>query len=96
MLTTLALAGKFNECAGIILGTFIKCEREKKPYEGGLDLTLEEVVENTLVKYNKPIIYNFKAGHNFPQPTIALGTTVYIDAELKQVEFLESGTSANQ
>jgi len=53
-------------------------------------------VENTLVKYKKPIIYNFKAGHNFPQPTIALGTTVYIDAELKQVEFLESGTSANQ
>ena len=94
MLTSLALAGKFDDCAGIILGTFVNCEREKKAYEGGLDLTLEEVAENTLLKYNKPIIYNFKAGHNFPQPTLALGTKVNIDADLKQVIFLESGTSS--
>ena len=93
MLTSLALAGKFHDCAGIILGTFVKCEREKKAYEGGLDLPLEEVVDNTLVKYKKPIIYNFKAGHNFPQPTMALGTKVRIDADMKEVEFLESGTS---
>ena len=93
MLTTLALAGKFNDCVGIILGSFVKCEREKKAYEGGLDLPLEEVVNNTLVKYKKPIIYNFKAGHNFPQPTMALGTKVRIDADMKEVEFLESGTS---
>ena len=94
MLTTLALAGKFHDCAGIILGTFVKCEREKKAYEGGLDLTLEEVVENTLIKYNKPIIYNFKAGHNFPQPTMALGTKVHIDSDMKKIIFLESGTSS--
>ena len=93
MLTSLALAGKFHDCAGIILGTFVNCEREKKAYEGGLDLPLEEVVDNTLVKYKKPIIYNFKAGHNFPQPTMALGTKVRIDADMKEVEFLESGTS---
>ena len=92
MLTSLALAGKFDDCAGIILGTFVKCEREKKAYEGGMDLAFEEVVENTLVKFNKPIIYNFKAGHNFPQPTIALGTKISIDADMKQVVFLESGT----
>ncbi|HHZ01197.1 MAG TPA: LD-carboxypeptidase, partial [Tissierellia bacterium] len=92
MLTSLALAGKFDDCAGIILGSFVKCEREKKAYEGGLDLTLEEVVDNTLVKYKKPIIYNFKAGHSFPQPTMALGTLVRIDADKKEVEFLESGT----
>ncbi|HOK49220.1 MAG TPA: LD-carboxypeptidase, partial [Sedimentibacter sp.] len=48
MLTSLALAGKFDDCAGIILGSFVKCEREKKAYEGGLDLTLEEVVDITL------------------------------------------------
>lgn len=93
MLTTLALAGKFDDCSGIILGTFVNCEREKKAYEGGLDLPLIEVVENTLTKFNKPIIYNFKAGHNFPQPTMALGTNVKIDADLRQVIFTESGTS---
>ncbi|MGB4439149.1 MAG: LD-carboxypeptidase, partial [Sedimentibacter sp.] len=63
MLTTLALSGKLEQCEGVILGTFVNCEREKKAYEGGLDLTLEEVVKNTIVPFNKPIIYNFKAGH---------------------------------
>ena len=91
MLTTLALAGKFDDCAGVILGTFVNCEREKKAYEGGLDLTLEEVVENTIVPFKKPVIYNFKAGHSFPQPTLALGTKVKIDADLRQVIFTESG-----
>ena len=91
MLTSLALAGKFDDCLGIILGTFTNCQREKKAYEGGLDLTLEEVVENTLVRYNKPIIYNFKAGQNFPRPTRALGTKVIIDENLKVLIFTESG-----
>ena len=92
MLTTLSLAGKFDDCRGIILGSFVNCEREKKAYEGGLDLTLEEVVENTLLKFRKPILYNFKAGHNVPQPTMALGTNVIIDADKKSVIFSESGT----
>lgn len=91
MLTTLAMAGKFDDCKGVILGTFVNCQREQKSYEGGLDLTLEEVVENTIVPFNKPVIYNFKAGHSFPQPTLPLGTKVRIDAGTRQVEFLESG-----
>ena len=92
MLTSLALAGKFGDCSGIIFGTFTNCERETKAYEGGLDLPLQEVFVNTLLRYKKPIILNFKAGHNFPQPTMALGTNVIIDADLKQVIFTESGT----
>lgn len=91
MLTTLALAGKFEQCSGIIFGTFTGCEREEKAYEGGLDLTLEEVIYNTVVPFNKPIISNFKAGHSFPQPTLPLGTKVKIDASVNKVVFTESG-----
>lgn len=91
MLTTLALAGKFDDCKGIIFGTFTGCMREEKAYEGGLDLTLEEVLNNTVVPYNKPIITNFRAGHNFPQPTIPFGTKVSINADDKLVLFTESG-----
>lgn len=91
MLTTLALAGKFEQCAGIIFGTFTGCEREEKAYEGGLDLTLEEVINNTVTLFNKPIISNFKAGHSFPQPTLPLGTKVKIDANINRVIFTESG-----
>jgi len=63
----------------------------KKSYEDGLDLPLEEVFNNTLVKYNKPIISNFRAGHNYPQPTIAFGTFVEMDADKKEIVFTESG-----
>lgn len=91
MLTTLSLAGKFEQCKGVIFGTFTSCEREEKSYEGGLDLSLDEVIRNTVVPFNKPIINNFKAGHSFPQPTLALGTNVKIDADLNKVIFTESG-----
>jgi len=91
MLTSLALAGKFKDCEGIIIGTWTNCEREKKSYEGGYDLPLEEVLNNTLVKYNKPIISNFRAGHSYPQPTMAFGTIVEMDADNKQIIFTESG-----
>ncbi|MGD9568829.1 MAG: LD-carboxypeptidase [Sedimentibacter sp.] len=91
MLNTLALAGKFEQCAGVVFGTFVGCEREQKAYEGGLDLTLEEVINNTVVPFKKPIICNFKAGHSFPQPTLPLGTKVKIDADLNMVIFTESG-----
>ncbi len=91
MLTTLSLAGKFEKCAGVIFGTFTGCQREEKAYEGGLDLTLEEVINNTLVPFKKPIIGNFKAGHSFPQPTLPLGTKVMIDADNNKIIFSESG-----
>lgn len=92
MLTTLALAGKFEQCAGVIFGTFTGCEREEKAYEGGFDLTLDDVIKNTVLPFSKPIISNFKAGHSFPQPTLPFGTKVIINADNKKVIFTESGT----
>lgn len=91
MLTSLVLAGKFDDCEGILLGAWTNCEREKKSYEDGYDLPLEEVFKNTLVKFNKPIITNFRAGHIFPQATMAFGTHVKIDADKKEIVFTESG-----
>ncbi|WP_312699338.1 LD-carboxypeptidase [Sedimentibacter sp.] len=92
MLTSLSLAGKFKDCGAVIFGTFTNCKREQKAYEGGLDLTLEEVINNTVVPFNKPVIGNFRAGHNFPQPTIPLGTYVKLDAYNNKIIFTESGT----
>ena len=91
MLNSLALAGKFEDCNGIVLGTFTNCEREKKGYENGFDLPFDTVIKNTLSPYNKPIISNFRAGHNFPQPTMAFGTVVKMDADNKEIIFTESG-----
>lgn len=86
MLNSLALAGKFADCAGIILGTWNECEKEYDDYS----LTLHETIEEIIVPYKKPTINNFRAGHVHPQSIIALGTEVMLDATNKKVTFLES------
>lgn len=90
MLTSLSLAGKFDDCSGIILGTWTDCNPEEKG-DGNIDLSLEEVFNEILLPYKKPIITNFRAGHNQPQPVLAFGTKVIIDADKKEIIFTESG-----
>lgn len=86
MLNSLALAGKFKDCAGVILGTWKGCTKEHEKYS--LDLT---TMFNEIIKpFGKPVINNFRAGHVNPQITIPFGTKVRLDANKKEVEFLES------
>lgn len=91
MLNSLALSGKLEDCSGIILGTFTNCKQDIKNYENGIDLPLDTMLENTLTQLKKPIITNFRAGHNFPQPTIAFGTIVKMDADNLEITFTEGG-----
>ncbi len=88
MLTSLMLAGKFEDCSGIILGTFSNCEPEviigKKT-----DLDLSTIFSELILPYNKPTISNFRAGHNYPQATIPFGTKVRIESN--KIKFLEGG-----
>ena len=91
MLTALALAGKFQDCAGIILGSWTGCIAEKKGSYDGHDLPLETVFKEVIAPFNKPTILNLRAGHNYPQPTLAFGTQVRIDTKVPEIVFLESG-----
>ncbi|GAU77819.1 LD-carboxypeptidase [Fusibacter sp. 3D3] len=86
MLTALALAGKFNDCEGIILGTFSDCNPESKGY-GGTDLDLDTIFREVLMPFGKPILANLRAGHNFPQPTLAFGKVIHLDATEQIIEF---------
>ncbi len=90
MLTTLALAGKFNHCRGVILGTFTGCEREKKAYEGGFDLPLEDVIENTIVR-SASLSFTTSRQDTASRSQLSAWNTGKIDADLKQVVFMESG-----
>lgn len=87
MLTSLALAGKFDDCIGFIIGTFNNCTQQYKGYDEFYDLPLGEVINNTIVPYKKPIITNFLAGHNTPQPTLPFGRQVILDADNCTVTF---------
>lgn len=89
-LTALALAGKFDDCAGIILGTWSDCTPSEDDPAGFL--TLAEVFDEVVRPYRKPTINNFRSGHVYPQITIPMGIKVKLDATSGVVSFLECGT----
>jgi len=91
MLNSLALAGKFRDCAGIILGTWSGCRAEKKGSYDGQDLPLQTIFQEIIAPFNKPTIQNLRAGHNYPTATLAFGTKVRIDTEVPELVFLEPG-----
>lgn len=79
MLTQLALAGKFSDAAGIILGSFMNCN-EKGNHD---HFQIEDLFEKIIAPFAKPTIYNVCAGHCRPTLTLPLGVSAYLDADEK-------------
>lgn len=88
MLTSLMLAGKFDHVKGVILGTFSHCKPEDIKGKKR-DLELVDVIKEIILPYNKPTIMNLRAGHNYPQITLPLGSQVEIKGH--QVFISEAG-----
>ena len=90
-LTALALAGKFRDCAGILLGTFTDCE--EPPHDDPSDssvisdrtLTLQQIIEEVILPYKKPTLLNYRAGHMYPQSTLPMGAEISIDPVQKRI-----------
>ena len=86
MLNQLRLSGKLDDAVGIILGDFKKCDAK----EPDKSLTLEEVIDDYFRPLNKPIVYNLQAGHCEPMVTIPFGIKARLDADKKELIFLEN------
>ncbi len=92
-LTALSLAGKFKDCAGIILGTFAECEEppaDTVPSSTNIaesTLTLKQIIEEVVKPWGKPTIFNFRAGHIYPQSTIPLGMETSFNTDLSEIHF---------
>ncbi len=84
MLTHLKLAGKLDRVAGVLLGSFEKCERENGGY------TAAETLREILGGLDVPVLANFPAGHGPQNWPIPLGVKVRLDSVQSSVEFLES------
>lgn len=76
MLTTLRNAGKFRDCAGVVLGYFTDCN----PEDPHASLTLCEVFRELIVPAGKPAIWNFPCGHARPCCALPLGGPALLDA----------------
>lgn len=88
MLTQLALAGKFDDASGIVLGDWNNCE--SKIYSDSLNLM--EIFEDIIIPYGKPTIFNLKAGHCKPKVTLPFGVDALLDADEGKLIIKESAT----
>ncbi len=86
MLTHLRLAGKFDDCAGIVFGDFSDCPVEYPEF----GLTLEEVIRDCAAPCGKPIFSGLQAGHVTPKITLPLGARVRLDADACRLTVMES------
>lgn len=86
MLTQLRLAGKFDDCAGVVFGDFNHCEIEFKNYA----FTIEEIIRDVVAPSGKPIFMGVQSGHCIPKLTLPLGTRCRMDADTCTLEVLEA------
>lgn len=86
MLTQLRNAGKFRDCAGVILGEWTDCP----PEDPERSLTLEEVFRELIVPAGKPVLSGLACGHTLPTLSLPLGAMAAMDADTGRLEVLPS------
>lgn len=89
MLTQLWLAGKLQQCSGIILGQFKNCEAKRIPgFE--VSFSLQEVLQSRITSLGIPAVYGLPIGHVKSKMTIPLGVMAELNAAGKSFTILES------
>lgn len=87
MLTQLRNAGKFDDCAGIILGAWTDCP----PENPDCTLLLPEIFEQLIVPCGKPAIRDVACGHLQPTLALPLGRMCTLDADTRTITVAEQG-----
>lgn len=77
MLTQLRNAGKFDDCAGVILGAWTDCE----PEDPKKTLELPEIFAELIAPAGKPVIMGLACGHTLPSLALPLGAQAELDAD---------------
>jgi len=84
MLLQLLQAGKFEDCAGVILGPFTdSVPDDRKP-----SLSVAQVLGELLSGVGKPVLAGFQCGHVLPTASVPLGARVALDATAGAIRVL--------
>jgi muramoyltetrapeptide carboxypeptidase len=81
MLQQLLLAGKFDQCAGVVFGECVDCG--PKDYQPSItfNYTLGEVLDAVFAKVKVPVFHGLVIGHTADQITLPLGVMASMDAD---------------
>jgi muramoyltetrapeptide carboxypeptidase len=90
MLTQMRQSGKFDNCSGVALGVFRRCDISKKNPEFENSLTLREVLEDRLGDIGVPVIYGLSFGHIENKFTLPFGIMAELDTYNAKLTLLES------
>ncbi|HWR12182.1 MAG TPA: LD-carboxypeptidase [Rectinemataceae bacterium] len=85
MMNQLRLAGKFEACAGVAIGSWTRCS----PSEGKRSLAIEEIIRDLVLPSGKPILAGLEAGHCVPTLTLPFGVRYRMDVEALSLKLLE-------
>lgn len=85
MLNHLKTAGKFRDCAGIILGYWTNCLADVPEKS----LTLAQIFDELIVTQGKPTVMNVACGHSLPSLSLPMGATVELDAGCAKITVLD-------
>lgn len=77
MLTQLRNAGKFRDCAGILLGAWTDCP----PEYPDRTLLLPEIFQQLIVPAGKPTLTDLACGHVLPTLALPMGRMCHLDAD---------------
>jgi muramoyltetrapeptide carboxypeptidase len=82
-LLQLIMAGKFDDCIGIVIGQCTSCTVS-------YGTTFYNLINSLLVPIRKPIISNLATGHGYYKATIPIGATVQLNATEPSLRVLEA------
>ncbi|MUV36761.1 Muramoyltetrapeptide carboxypeptidase [Lentibacillus sp. JNUCC-1] len=85
-LNELILAGKFDDCIGIVMGQCTNC-----PNSYGQNY--EELIDQVLTPLGKPLLINVTAGHSYYKAAIPIGAVANLDTVNVRLTVLEPTVS---
>ena len=85
MINHLKTAGKFRDCAGILLGYWTNCKAEHPDRS----LTLEQIFDQLIVPEHKPALMDLACGHSLPSLSLPLGKEIELNSISGKITVLE-------
>ncbi len=75
MVMNLSMSGSFNRARAVVVGAFTGMRDNEIPY----GKSSEEIIAETVTKYNIPLCFNFPAGHQLINRAMIFGRKVILD-----------------
>jgi muramoyltetrapeptide carboxypeptidase len=87
MLSTLKLAGKFDDVNAVILGCFTRRRGEQKWSD---DMSMDHVLKDYFANLGVPVLKDFPVGHVKYNTTLPIGAEAELDATKGTLTILEN------